>query len=573
MTCLILHPSPFIVHLSSCVFLFLVIAGGAASAVDGGEMPDARAERFVAHYDKVIRPLEIETSRCWWTANVSGKDEDYAAKEAAETRLDLALAEPKAFAELKSIREARPSDPILARAIEVLYLEYLARQIDPELLREINAKSNAVEKAFNVHRPRVHGKELTDNDVRGVLRKSVDSAERRAVWEASKEVGRIVEPDLKLLVGLRNQAARKLGFKDYHVMQLALGEQSQEQVLTLFDQLDALTRAPFRAAKAELDAALAGRYGIAVGDLRPWHYQDPFFQEAPVVSATDLDQVYKRLDILRLCREFYAGIGLPVDDVIPRSDLYERPGKNPRAFSTDIDREGDVRVLANIVPNREWLATMLHELGHSVYSSKNIPRSLPWVLRTDAHTLCTEGVAMMFEKFAGSAEWLAAMGVHVADPRQFNATTSKLRRNQLLVFSRWCQVMFRFEKELYGNPGQDLNRRWWELVEKYQEIRRPEGRDQPDYASKIHIIISPAYYHNYMLGQLFASQVHHAIARDVLHGADPATAVYVGNAAAGTFMKEKVFVPGRTLNWNELTRHATGEDLSPRAFAADFKSK
>jgi peptidyl-dipeptidase A len=67
--------------------------------------------------------------------------------------------------------------------------------------------------------------------------------------------------------------------------------------------------------------------------------------------------------------------------------------------------------------------------------------------------------------------------------------------------------------------------------------------------------------------------VHHAIARDVLHGADPATAVYVGNAAAGTFMKEKVFVPGRTLNWNELTRHATGEDLSPRAFAADFKSK
>ena len=74
-----------------------------------------------------------------------------------------------------------------------------------------------------------------------------------------------------------------------------------------------------------------------------------------------------------------------------------------------------------------------------------------------------------------------------------------------------------------------------------------------------------------MMGELFASQVHHAIAREVLGGADPATAIYVGNPAVGRFMKEKVFAPGRTLPWNELTRHATGERLNPKAFAADFQ--
>ena len=63
--------------------------------------------------------------------------------------------------------------------------------------------------------------------------------------------------------------------------------------------------------------------------------------------------------------------------MIARSDLYEKPGKSPHAFCTDIDREGDVRVLANIVPNEYWMGTMLHELGHSVYSSKNIPASAP----------------------------------------------------------------------------------------------------------------------------------------------------------------------------------------------------
>ena len=49
----------------------------------------------------------------------------------------------------------------------------------------------------------------------------------------------------------------------------------------------------------------------------------------------------------------------------------------------------------------------------------------------------------------------------------------------------------------------------------------PTGRNAPDYASKIHIVSAPVYYHNYMMGELFASQVHHAIAREVLQGRRP----------------------------------------------------
>jgi hypothetical protein len=38
-------------------------------------------------------------------------------------------------------------------------------------------------------------------------------------------------------------------------------------------------------------------------------------------------------------------------------------------------------------------------------------------------------------------------------------------------------------------------------------------------------------------------------------------------------MKQRVFEPGRKLSWNALTEHATGEKLTPKAFAADFKGK
>jgi peptidyl-dipeptidase A len=532
----------------------------------------AQAQAFIAEHEAKIRPLEIEVARSWWLANTTGSDEAFQRKGELETQLDLALANTEKFQQLKKLHEHRDElgDAQLKRQIEVLYLQYLPKQVDPALLKQIVEKANAVEQAFNVFRPKVDGKEYTDNEVRQVLSSSTDSARRRAFWEASKGVGDAVEADLQQLVRLRNESARKLGFKDFHAMQLALAEQDQDQVLRLFDELDELTREPFLKAKQEIDERLAQNYGLEVDELRPWHYHDPFFQEAPAVFNSDLDAAYQDADLVELTRQFYQGIGLPIDDVLARSDLFEKEGKSPHAFCIDIDREGDVRVLCNVVPNEKWMGTMLHELGHGVYSSTYIPRTLPYTLRTDAHILCTEGVAMMFERFSKSAEWLAAMGVKVDDPTSFNETGARMRRNQLLIFSRWCQVMFRFEKALYENPDQDLNKLWWDLVERYQGTPRPENRDKPDYASKIHIVSAPAYYHNYMMGQLFASQVHAAIARDVLGGANPQNAIYVGNKQVGDFMRERVFNPGRTLNWNELTRHATGKELNPQAFAADF---
>lgn len=549
-------------------------AGGVG---DPGDALVKAAKDFVTGHEARIRPLEKDSALAWWRANTSGKDEDFQAKEEAQNRIDAALADPARFAELKEIKkgfEPPPPglDPVLARQIQVLYLQYLEKQVDPELLKKMTARANAVEKAFNVFRAKVGGKELTDSQVKKLLKDSRDSRERQDVWEASKAVGAVVEADLKELVKLRNEAARKLGFRDFHVLQLELNEQSQEKVLALFDRLDELTREPFRVVKAGIDALLAKSYGITVADLRPWHYHDPFFQETPSIFDTDLDGVYAGADILKLCRELYSSIGLPIDDVIARSDLYEKKGKSPHAFCTDIDREGDVRVLANIVPNERWMGTMLHELGHAVYSSKNIPAAVPYVLRTEAHTLATEGIAMLFERFSTSGDWLQKRGVAVPDLRGFNEAGSRTRRYHLLIFAAWCQVMFRFEKAMYADPEKNLGDVWWDLVERYQLLRRPEGRHAPDYASKIHVVSAPAYYHNYLMGQLFASQVHHTIAREVLK-TPPARALYDGNPRVGEFLKAKIFTLGRTLPWNALTRNATGEDLNPKAFAADFRTE
>ncbi|MCE5301878.1 MAG: M2 family metallopeptidase [Planctomycetaceae bacterium] len=541
-----------------------------------GRASDARARQFVEYYETTVRPAEIEAARLYWTANLTGKEADFQKKQAAEERLDLLLADPQRFAELKAVRQAGVADPQLARQIEVLYLGCLEKQVDPELLKKMSLRSNAAERTFNVFRPTLDGKPRTDNDLRTILRNSTDSVQRKAAWMAGKQVGRALFGDLIELVRLRNQAARKLGFDNFFALRLHCNEQDPKQLLKMFDELDRLTREPFLKAKGEIDAALSRRYGVSVAELRPWHYHDPFFQEAPAVLGSLPESIYTPLDPVATCRTFYAGIGLPVDDILRRSSFYEQPGKNPHAFCIDIDRRGDVRVLENIVPGWEWTATTLHELGHGVYSL-NVSPQLPYALRTDAHPLCTEGIAMMFERFARNEAWLTAMGAKIPDPKPFREAAARLQRDRLLVFSRFCQLMFRFEMTLYESadrmtdPERELSRLWWDLSEKYQNVRAPDDREQPDFAAKYHLVGAPIYYHNYLLGEMFASQVHHALVREVLPGVSPNGASYVGNPKAGEFLKRKVFEPGRTLRWDELTRQATGQPLSPKALAEDLR--
>jgi peptidyl-dipeptidase A len=251
-----------------------------------------QAREFVADHEKRIKPLDVAGNEAWWQANITGSKEAFKKKVEAQNALDKALSDRKVFARLKALRDNRKDidDAVLARAIDVLYLLYLEKQVDTDLLEKMVEKANAVEEAFNNFRARADGAELTDNQVRTVLKQSTDSRRLQAVWEASKAVGGVVDAQLKELVTLRNQAAKKLGFKNFHDMQLYLNEQDGKELLALFDELDELTRKPFADAKADLDAPLAKRYGVKIDELLPWHYQDPFFQETPNVLGADLDE-------------------------------------------------------------------------------------------------------------------------------------------------------------------------------------------------------------------------------------------------------------------------------------------
>jgi peptidyl-dipeptidase A len=342
------------------------------------------------------------------------------------------------------------------------------------------------------------------------------------------------------------------------------------EIVAIFDELKTLTDEPFKKLKAEIDATLAQKYGIKPDHMMPWHYQDRFFQEAPQMGSVDLDKYFKGKKIDELGRTFYANIGLPVDDILKNSDIYGRKGKYQHAFENDIDRSGDIRVMLSVIDNQDWMSTMLHELGHAAYS-KNVSRDLPFLLRSETHIFVTEAIAMLMERQPSNADWLQTMvGISNKDKEMIRAVGQENLRMHALIFCRWTQVMMRFEKAMYENPDQDLNTLWWNLVKEYQMITPPEGRNAPDWAAKIHLAQYPAYYHNYQLGELTASQLQHYIAINVLKQSQDKDVCFANKPEVGKYLATKVFAPGASLRWDELIKYATGEPLTAKYFAEEY---
>ncbi len=531
---------------------------------------EAKFRSWLERFLEEFQPIEKAFAHAYWNVSTTGKKEDADRLERAEGAYRRLFASAERYRYLKSIAaEGDIADPVLARQLDVLLREFEGNQMDEFTLRKLVALKVEIENLYNNFRADLEGEKVGQNQLRQILRTSTDSNRVRAAWEAAKQIGPGVASRIQELVRVRNELAHGRGYADFQRMSLRLEEIDRDWLFKLLDDLAEATEAPFRALKAEIDAALARRFGIPSADLRPWHYGDPFFQEAPPIGDVDLDEFYRPQDLSALTVRFYEGLGMDIRAILDRSDLFEREGKCQHAFCTDLDRRGDVRVLCNLKPDEYWMGTMLHEFGHAVYD-REYDAAMPHLLRGPAHTCATEAIAMMFGR--ASKDRLFLSEVAGVDPDRAGVAADAARkelRTEQLIFMRWAQVVVRFENELYSRPDQDFNKLWWDLVEKFQGLRRPEGRDAPDWATKIHVATAPVYYQNYILGELTAAQLQRFLL-DRIGGNGEGVGGLLGRPEVGDILRERVFRPGRRFHWNEMLERATGSRLDPQHFLREM---
>lgn len=526
--------------------------------MEGIERMSKTAQTFLQELNDQMQLLMKDATEASWMAQTTG-DPIWANKESeAETKLNIMFSQKDTYEIARKYLEEENLHEIEKRQLFLFLNMMKENQLPEEILADLSKRSSDLNLLFNTFTPEVDGKKYGANDIRDVLINSDDQELRKKVWYASKEVGKVVEKDLLELVKKRNEAAKLLGYKNHYQMAFALQELDQKEVFSIFEGLIEQSDTAYRSMKKELDERLATKFGISPSDIRPWHYVDPFFQEAPTSDETNLDLFYIGKDLLQMTTETFGDMGIEVADLYDKSDLFPREKKNPTAFCTDIDREGDVRVLCNLQEDSYWMETNLHEFGHAAYF-KYVDSELPFILRSCSHTLTTEAIAMMFGKMGKDPRWLRKyliMNEELID--ELSPQLEKLQQLGMLIAARWIITFVYFEKELYENPDQDLNALWWKTVSDIQLVTPPDSTDQPDWAAKIHFTLAPVYYQNYLLGELMAAQLQRYIENSI--------SPEIFTKATGDMLINQYFKPGALYDWNEKISKITGEKLNPSHF-------
>ena len=535
------------------------------------ELTETGFQKFITDFENKLEPLATKSNQTGWDAYITGKKELFDLSTKLSLQIDSIYQDNAVFYYLKELKQKNViSDALLKRQLDILYKAYLSKQINPELNKQITELSTKLENTFGNFRAIIDKDTLSDNEVTQILKKNKDSQYREKVWRAQKELGNFSAPDIVKIAKLRNKAAKELGYDNYYIMSMELSDLDAKHVEKTFDELYILSEKPFKEIHSQIETIFEKRYKIKKADLRSWHYEDLFAQEAPGIFDINLDSYYEKIDIPEYSKKYFTSFNMDAEDILARSDLYEKKGKNQHAYSFNIDRKQDIRILCNIVPNMRWMETMLHELGHATYD-KYIDQNLPYLLRDAANQLTTEGIAMLFGGYASNVNWMKeSLNLSNKEVKKIKKTVERNAKLSKLIFARWSMVVFNFERNLYENPDQDLNKLWWDLVEKYQFIKRPDSPVGAEWATKMHIANYPVYYQNYQLGEIFASQVLNFVAENFYKDVNMKEATFWNNPQAGEYLKKQIYSVGKKLEWNEMIKNATGEYLTAKYFVEQY---
>jgi peptidyl-dipeptidase A len=574
---------------------FFLFNCGPTETKDDDTGLSAKVDSFLTDYNNKWRELTILTNEAQWQLLTHMVEGDTTISHNAEVA-------QKNFADFTGSKaNIEMTQQLLAKkeklsALQVEQLEHIlyfagANPMTEEatVKEKIKAETDATKKLYEF-KYMLGGKEVTKNDIDGVLRDENNVNKRLDAWVCAKSVGADLHQPLENLRMLRNRTVQGLNYADYFSYQVAdygmTADEMMTQLRSINDEIYPLYRELHTWARYEL----AKKYGVQeVPDYLPAHWlpnqwgQD--WSDIVSVEGFDLDKIiaekkYDSMWVVQQAERYYVSMGF---DPLPKtfydkSDLFPLPvtapyKKNNHASAWHMDMDNDVRSLMSVQPNARWYETTHHELGHIYYYMQYSNDSVPYILREGANRAYHEALGTMFGMAAMQKPFLEGLGL--VDPALTIDTTQQLLKEALryIVALNWqAGTMSEFEYELYAKnlPADQFNKRWWEIVKREQGIVPPMDRGEQycDAATKTHIIDDPAQYYDYALSSVLMFQFHDHISRNILKQ-DPRFTNYYGNKEIGTFIGSMMAVGGLG-DWRALLRDKTGQDLTAKPMLEYF---
>ena len=541
--------------------LLTVIMGSCILLSPGVLMADEAA--FLAIYEPFIekyKALTDEVERASWEARKTGSSQAFKKKKDARLALVKLLSDADLYSTLIALRGNGTliTDPFVARLASTMYDMFLPVQTDRAAVEKEVELETFFEQTLRNHRVQLDGKELTTGEVRRILRTTTDSKEAERVWKAYMKLGKELNPKVRKLVEARNRLSEVLGHGHYFRYRLFTGRFATTNFYRFFNMLNGDMRVSYAETKKEIDRAVAAKFGIDVSELRPWHYGDLFFRDAPVTAVSDLDHLFEKTDLVNLARGYLNGIGLPCDDIIKRSEISTTPGAAVFPYRVGYDSDSKVRVSCDVAPTALGAEDIFQSLTKAVYR-ESMKYDVPVLLRRPPHRAIDE----CFASFAGSVvrnpEFLKkVLHVDATALQALEETAKRTMRWRAFIRATWAQLLVRFELKMYGVPTGNFANEWATFVEKNQGITLPDAEYRYGFALVPEILLRPVSHHGTLMGDLLAEHLNYYLLRNVLQEDTKQRPCFAEKPKVGAFLRDRLMAPADLYHWEKLVKERMG---------------
>src|SRR6201982_573681 len=301
---------------SSFPFLFLTVSVFLLRGVCSASPIQERADRFLKLANAGYQALSRVNSEAQWLAVTDVTPEHDAAVEATGKAYAAFNGNPAIITEARDLlTHEKELTPLSVRQLKQLLL-YAAEgpMTNPDLVTKRVEAETKQASILNRFEFKLHGQEITANDIDDKLEKSVDLNERKAVWEASKESGPALKPNLVTLRDLRNGVAKEMKYPDYFALEVASYGMTTDEMLKMLDDWMATLRPLYLQLHTWAKYKLAEKYHQPVPKRIPAHWlNDRWDQEWPgLVEAANIDKYFqgrKSEWIIKTAEQFYTGLG------------------------------------------------------------------------------------------------------------------------------------------------------------------------------------------------------------------------------------------------------------------------
>ena len=209
---------------------------------------------FIENIVSTLKPLYRAHTNAIWESATTGSQEAAETEKDAQAEMMQFWADPERYSTAKSFDEDQEvNEPEVSRQIKLIHLAAAKAQQDDDTIEKLTELETKIRKAYYNYRAVVGDKQVSDNELDGILKESHSSAKVQEVWEASKQIGEQVEDDVRQLAKVRNDAAKTQGYRDHFHKSLLLNEIDEGELLSLFTQLAEVSQSPFEELKREIE--------------------------------------------------------------------------------------------------------------------------------------------------------------------------------------------------------------------------------------------------------------------------------------------------------------------------------